>query len=162
MRRASLAAPKKVSAMTQNRFRNLILIYAALIVAGGIAWFLPSDYSQELSDAWDNEPTPAIFDNLWLMAALLFPFAMASVAGMYGLYVFKAWGRSLSLYSTLAGLVLLPFFGPSLSSGLECAFFEASTMLWGAILALSYFSAISSDFSANKRLQNDSYEATRV
>jgi hypothetical protein len=139
--------------MSQKNFRALILLYVALIVASGIAAFLPGGYSQALSDALDNEPTPPILANLWLMLGVIVPFALAALAGMYGLYMFKQWGRLLSLCSTLAGLVLFPFFGPSLYSGLESALFEASTMLWGAILALSYYSAVNSSFSASNALQ---------
>lgn len=136
-----------VSAMSQKRFRRLILFYVALVVASTLAAFLPDGYSQTLSDAWDNEPMPLILQNLWLAFGLVAPFALAAIVGMVGLFMFKRWGRSLSLYSTLAGLVLFPLFGPSLSSGFESALFEASTMLWGAILALSYHSAISASFS---------------
>lgn len=135
--------------MSQKKFRALIFIYVGLIAASTIAAFAPGGYSQALSDALDNEPSPAILENLWLMFGLVAPFALAAMAGMYGLYMFKRWGRMLSLYSTLAGLVLFPFFGPSLYSGLESALFEASTLLWGAILALSYYSGISAKFSAN-------------
>jgi hypothetical protein len=125
----------------------------ALVIAGAAAAFLPGGYSQELSDALDNEPAPPILENLWLMFGLVVPFALSALAGVYGLYMFKRWGRSLSLYSTLAGLVLFSFFGPSLYSGLESALFEASTLIWGAILTLSYYSEVSSSFSANNALQ---------
>jgi hypothetical protein len=139
--------------MSQKQFRALILIYVALIAASTIAAFVPG-YSQALSDAMDNEPSPAVFDNVWLMWGLVVPFALAAMAGMYGLYMFRRWGRMLSLHSTLAGLVLFPFFGPSVYSGLESALFEASTLLWGAILALYYYSGISARFSANIALQS--------
>ncbi len=139
--------------MSQKYFRALILLYVAFIVAGTSAAFLPSGYSQELSDALDNEPAPPILDNLWLMVGLVVPFALAAFAGMYALYMFKRWGRPLSLYSTLAGLILFAFFGPSVYSGIEGALFEASTLLWGAILALSYYSAVSESFSASNARQ---------
>lgn len=139
--------------MSQKYFRALILLYVALVVASAAAAFLPGGYSQELSDALDNEPAPRILENLWLMFGLVVPLLLAAFAGVYGLYMFKRWGRSLSLYSTLAGLVLFPFFGPSLYSGLESALFEASTLIWGAILTLSYYSEVSSTFSANNALQ---------
>lgn len=136
--------------MSQKYFRALILLYVALLVAGAIAAFIPG-YSQELSEALDNEPASPILDNLWLMFGLLVPFALAAFAGTFGLYMFKSWGRSLSLYSTLAGLILFPFFGPTLYSGLESSLFEASTLVWGAILALSYYSAVSGSFDPNKK-----------
>ncbi len=138
--------------MSQKYFRALIFLYVALVAASLAAALLPGGYSQELSDALDNEPVPPILENLWLLFCLVVPLALAALAGMYGLYTFKRWGRSLSLCSTLAGLVLFPFFGPSLSGAIESALYEASTLIWGAILALSYYSAVSGSFSANNAL----------
>ncbi len=133
--------------MTQKSFRALILLYIALGVASIAAAFLPTGYSQELTDAVDNEPMSALLENLWLMFGLVVPLLLAAFAGMYGLFMFKRWGRWLSLYSTLAGLIVFPLFGPSLQGGIESALYEASTMVWGAILALSYYSAVSGSFS---------------
>lgn len=138
--------------MNQKHFRALILVYVVLVAATSVAAFLPSGYSQALSDAMDNEPAPTVVENLWLMFGLMVPFLLAAMVGMFGLYMFKRWGRTLSLYTTAAGLVFLPFFGPSLYSGLESLLYEGSTLLWGAILALSYYSAVSTSFSDEKKL----------
>ena len=145
--------------MSQKYFRALVLLYLVLVVAGAAAALLPGGYSHELSDALDNEPAPFILENLWLMFGLVVPLALAAFAGMYGLYMFKRWGRSLSLYSTLAGLVLFPLFGPSLYSGIENALFEASALTWGAILALSYYSAVSGRFGASNAPQGTREDA---
>jgi hypothetical protein len=139
--------------MTRKYFRALIVIYLALVVASTAAAFLPAGYSQALSDALDNEPAPLILENFWLLFGVVVPFSLAALAGLYGLYMFKRWGRSLSLYSTMAGLVVFPLFGPSLYGGIESALFEASTLTWGAILALSYYSAVSGSFGADTALQ---------
>lgn len=147
--------------MSQKYFRALILLYVALVAASAVAALLPGGYSQELSDALDNEPAPPILENLWLMFCLVVPLALAAFAGMYGLYMFKRWGRSLSLYSTLAGFVLFPFFGPSLYGAIESALAEAATLVWGAILALSYYSAVSGSFGANNALQETRADASR-
>lgn len=148
--------------MTRKQFRALILVYVVLIVASGISAFLPGGYSQALSDAFDNEPTPLFLENLWLLLGLGVPFALAGLAGLYGLFMIKRWGRLLSLYTTVAGLVFLPFFGPSLYGGLQTALSGAASMLWGAILALSYFSSIGASFSANNALQPTLRERTRL
>ena len=107
--------------------------------------FVPGGYSQELSDAYDKEPVPWVMEQVWMLVILL-PFGAAVFAGFLGLYFFKHWGRSLSLYSTLAGLFIIPFFGATISSGIESSFYEASTLLWGAILALAYYSPLSHKF----------------
>jgi hypothetical protein len=139
--------------MNQQRFRTLICWYAALVIAEALAASLAGGYSQALSDAMDKEETPLILENGWLLLGVLMPFAAAAFAGLYGLYMFKQWGRTVSLYTTAVGLLLVLLLGPSLYSALEGVFLEASTMLWGAILALSFYSPVSTLFSADNALR---------
>jgi hypothetical protein len=133
--------------MNKQYFRRLILLYIVVIVASLVAAFTPGGYSQALSDAIDNEPSTWLVETLWGLVMLVVPLAIAAVAGIYGLYQFRRWGRTLSLYSTGAGLLLYPFMGPNVSGGVETALFEASTLMWGALLALAYYSPIASEFS---------------
>jgi hypothetical protein len=139
--------------MSKSTFRFLILLYVALIVASSLAALLTGGYSQELSDALDNEPAPWLVKNLWVTLAIGLPLAAVAFVAACGLYMLKRWGRTLSLYATVVGLLLWPFSGPSLYSGLVSALVEASTLLWGGILALSYYSNLSAQFSANNAMQ---------
>lgn len=132
--------------MNVKYFRRLILVYVVLIVAATLAAFAPGGYSPGLAAAYENEPEPALMENLWLMLALILPIAIAGLAGVVGLYLFKSWGRTLALYTTVAEIVLFPFFGPSLYNGIEHALTEAFTLLWGAILAVAYYSPLSTLF----------------
>ena len=135
--------------MTQKKFRRLVVLYIAFTIAGIAAAFLPSSYTQALSDALENEPTPLLLENLWLLFGLVLPLVAVTIAGMYGLFMFRRWGRTFSLCSTVAGLLFFPFLGPSLSAGFESMLYEAATLLWGAILSLSYCSAVAVHFGAN-------------
>jgi magnesium-transporting ATPase (P-type) len=141
--------------MNQKLFRSPIVLYATLTVAGAFSMLLPAGYSKELSDALDKEPITPLLDSSWFVFVVMLPLVLSFVAGLFGLYMFKSWGRSLSLYSTLAGIVLFPFLGPSLYGGLESAIDELASMILGAILALSYYSNISAKFSANNSLKSD-------
>lgn len=132
--------------MTSAKFRLLILLHLALIAGGIAAVFLPGGYSQELADAYANEPTPWLTDGSWLSIAVVGGLIIVWLAGLVGLFLFKRWGRTLSLYSTAAEFLIYPFQGPSLSSALEATFFEASILVWGAVLALAYFSSVSERF----------------
>ena len=76
--------------------------------------------------------------------------------GLVGLFLLRSWGRSVSLYSTGAGLLLYLFSGPELLSPLESVLFEVSTLLWGAVLALSYYSPIAVRLDANQSSEPDS------
>jgi hypothetical protein len=141
-------APRKLATMSKSHFRNLILLYAILVIASLIASSIPGVYSKELSDAMEREPMPWIAEEFWPLIFGL-PLVVATVAGLWGLYLFKPWGRTLSLYTTAAGLALFPFLGPSLSGGLESAFYEASSLVWGAVLTLAYYSPpISAEFTS--------------
>ena len=134
--------------MKDSLFRKLIWINVALYVAAILAVVFAT-YSPELSTAYENEPLPWLMSIPWLGGGILFAMATALIASLVGLYFYKSWARPLALHSTIIGLVLTPFFGASVSSGVESALFEAGAMTWGAIVALSYFSSVSSRFSAN-------------
>jgi len=132
--------------MSDTRYRQLLFLYVALVVAAVAAMFVPGGYSAELADAFANEPDAWLMRSFWLQLAILAPLLVAWIFGLVGLFFFKWWGRTLSTYSTIAGLLVYPFMSPSLSSGLESTLFEAHTLLWGALLALAYFSPVSVRF----------------
>jgi uncharacterized BrkB/YihY/UPF0761 family membrane protein len=131
--------------MTGTRFRIFIWIYVAL-TAGLIASMFFPNYSAALSAAYEEEPPTWLISNVWVMLPLAIGLLFAWLLGVVGLLFFKQWARSLSMWVTLLGLASHPFIGPSLYSGLESTFLEATALLWGAILALSYYSEISNRF----------------
>jgi hypothetical protein len=135
--------------MSDSRFRWLLVMYViTLLTAVGVG-FLPGGYSQALADAYAEEPQPWLFDDIRVGLAIAIPLFAAIVAGLVGLFRFKRWGRALSLYSTIAGLCLYLFAGPTVQSPIENVFIELSTLLWGAILALSYGSPIARRFDTD-------------
>ena len=109
-------------------------------------FYIPDMYSPALALAYTNEPEPWITANLWLGLAVLIPLLLISVVSFVGLYFFKSWGRTLSFYTTLAAFPLSLLVGPSVEGSIESALFEVSTLLWGAILALAYYSPLTSKF----------------
>lgn len=129
--------------MTDIRFQKILWLYVILIAFAAIAATL-SGHSTSLAAAFDAETAAAHAS--WQVITLLLGFLVAVVTGLVGLFKYKAWGRTLSLYTTVAGLAAWPFLGSSLSSGLEASLNEAATLTWGAILALSYFSPVSERF----------------
>lgn len=129
--------------MTDIRFQQILWLYVILIALAAIAAVYP-DHSTSLTAAYEAET--AAWSASWQVISMFIAFIVAAIVGLVGLFRYRAWGRSLSLYTTLAGLAASPFLGPSLSSGLEASLSEAATMLLGAILALSYFSPVSKRF----------------
>lgn len=131
--------------MTDNRFRTFLWIYVALTVAA-IAATVFSPHSEALQIAADRESTPWLSAHASASIAVYAVLVVAWLVGLVGLFRFKSWGRSLSLYSTVASLLAYPLMGSSVSWGAESSFYESSTLLWGAILAIAYFSPVSARF----------------
>lgn len=131
--------------MTDARYLKILWIYVVLLVAATISTFFPT-YSENLAAAYEAEPVTWLMSNFWMAVVALVAFVPAWLTGLVGLFFFKRWARTLSLYLTLAGIFITPFFGASLYSGLETSLFDMSTTVWGGILALSYFSPVSCRF----------------
>ena len=138
--------------MTPKLFRCLVISWFLLsLAAGAIDWLFPSLISASLNKALETtREADFIREHLFIFAFIGIPWLLLFFAGAFGLLFFKRWARPAALYSTLIGLVLFPFTGPSLSSGLANSLNEASLLLWGAVLAVAYFSPLSERFSAEK------------
>jgi len=131
--------------MTDSRFRKLLWIYVALTTAAIVASAFPP-HSDALQAAVENESNSWLWDHIWVSIGVFSVLVLGWLVGLVGLFRFKRWGRSLSLYSTIATILSYPFMGSSLSWGVESGLYESSGMLWGAILAIAYFSPVSSRF----------------
>lgn len=134
--------------MSPTTFRGFVLFSVLLeIGAATVDLLIPGLTSNSLSQALENEPLPGVFNNLWLSFLLFVPWVVITLVGIVGLLFFKGWARSLSFYSTVLGLGLYPFLGPTLTSGWSSALSEASFMTWGAVLALAYYSPLAKRFT---------------
>jgi len=132
--------------MTSTRFRILLVVSTALFIAAALADDLvPPVFSEELAAAYAKKEA-WVDTNFWPAVALAVLLGGSTVAGLIGLFFFQRWGRSLSLCSSIGVFVVYPALGPSLTSPLAGALDEASSLLWGAILALAYYSQVSDRF----------------
>ena len=131
--------------MTDSRYRMLLWTYVALVLAAIVASAFPP-HTEALESALEAEPTTWLWSNIGVSIGLFSVLALAWLVGLVGLFRFKSWGRSISLYATVAGLLATVLAGSSLYWGLESGLYEATAILWGAILALSYFSSVSARF----------------
>lgn len=137
--------------MTSDKyFRRLILLYALLAIAGVAAGFIPGNYSQALADVYDDESSSSFMGNVGFMLAVMLPLLVVTVIGLYGLYTFKLWGRVVCLASTVGSLIVLSLSGPALYGAIEGVLWEVTSLVWGGILTLSYFSPLAQKFSAGK------------
>lgn len=137
--------------MSPTIFRSLIIFSVLLgIASAAIDAIVPNLIPSSLAQAYENVPTPAIFDNpLWL--AFLVVFLLLASASTLGLLFFKRWARMLSLYTTVFGYVIYPFLGLTLASGWANALSEVSATIWGAVMAIAYFSSLSERFAKEQK-----------
>lgn len=136
--------------MTETRFRLLLAVYLFVLIVALVSAFLPPAYSATLEAAYEAEPKSWLIDNVWLSMPLLILSVGGLCAGFIGLYLFKSWGRSLSLAMTVLGTAITLLIGPNLTSPLEDAFGETLAFLWGAILAAAFWSPVAHRFSKIK------------
>lgn len=134
--------------MTPARFRFLLILFmllqfaqvAASTFTSGDALFL------SLREAYAAEPNAIETFSERLYTALILVLGVAYIASLVGLYRFQRWGRTGSLWLTLVTLLLYLLDGPVLAAPLESSLYELATMLWGAVLAIAYFSPLSARF----------------
>ena len=149
--------------METKTFRGLMILSMALfIVATAIAWptfqaeaaSLRANQAQVASSAFaglqfSNQAIFGVaFSFIWIITFLI---------GFIGLFMFRSWGRSLSLVAALliplAAVVHALAFGSQPATSSEPALALSSeylaTLTWGGVLALAYFSEIKHQFGAN-------------
>ncbi|MDQ1921319.1 hypothetical protein [Massilia pseudoviolaceinigra] len=134
--------------MTVFRFRLLLSLYIILCIAQpAVGWHFSHLIPPAMQAAWEAEPHSSDVANFPLSLSILLPLAIGSFAGVIGMFTFKSWARSFSLYFTVAIIIVLPFSGPWLFSWLDYILVEITAMVWGAVMALAYYSPVSSQFS---------------
>lgn len=128
-------------------FRALLL---ASVIAGLLGSFLdlifPSLIPESIGKAFDELPPPPAL-SLFAAGALFLVTFGGMIAAVVGLYLFQPWARQLAIWMTALGLLFHPLFGVSLQSGLAQMLLDASTLLWGVVLAMSFVSSLSSRFA---------------
>ncbi|HEY8539708.1 MAG TPA: hypothetical protein VIL28_12635 [Steroidobacteraceae bacterium] len=127
-------------------FRTLLLTSVACGIVGSfIDGLFPSLIPRPLADAFEALPPPpaiALFG-----ASMLFLVTFGGVVtAVIGLYRFQPWARPLALLMTALGLLFYPLLGTTVLSGWAQFFLEISSVLWGAVLAMSYVSSLSTRF----------------
>jgi len=138
--------------VTPPVFRLIIGLSVALELASEGVDYLWPDLSPEIASAIEKDQMFGLIESYPLISlAILLPWLVGAFAGVVGVFLFKLWGRALSLYSTVLSFFIAPFLGPVAYSGLSNALDEASITLWGVVLALAYFSPISERFKTENR-----------
>ena len=130
---------------------RLTAIVAFLLPIGAplIDLIFPELVSSEIGQALESGPSPFLLE-YWPSIAFLCAFLVSSIAGFVGLLLFRNWGRALSLWTTLIGLCIYPFLGSYVTSSAASTLSELGATLWGAVLALAYFSSLAAHFEGRR------------
>jgi len=139
--------------VTDSRFRLLMLVSLGLLLLGTAA---------NMHVLYGSQPSVPDGGPAWsaaasVGAALSLLYLVLYFAGFVGMYLFKAWGRALSLIVAIAlpvlGAVAAAAFGNTVdslpSSSFAAPAAELAALAWGAVLALAYFSSVGSRFRAD-------------
>ncbi len=132
-------------------FRALLVVsVAAGLIGGLIDNVFPSLLPESLAQAIEGLPPPPTLALFGASALFLVTFG-GMVTAVLGLYFFQPWARQLAVWMTVLGLLFHPLLGPSIQSGWAQLLLEASSVLWGVVLAMSFVSSLSSRFAARER-----------
>lgn len=155
MNDASLVSPTASVDRAVRWMRGLILAEVACLLAGSALIATGHGLSPELIAAHEAA-TPEWLEaaDIWMSGTLLVIALVVTFAGYVGLWRLKRWGRSLTLWSSLLGLLFAPMLGPSVFAGWELAFYDASLMCLGAALALAYLSSAAACFAPVASLEH--------
>jgi hypothetical protein len=126
---------------------SLLLTVLAFITDIVFPGLIPEGHRFAEEQYWEEMPTGAFVFRLAVFVA----YVVASLIAFVGLYLFKRWARTANL--VLAGLIILiaPAIGHILLSGVAQGLADLALLLWGAVLALAYFSSLSERFGSSSR-----------
>jgi phosphoglycerol transferase MdoB-like AlkP superfamily enzyme len=131
-------------AQPSKRLLRILVVAELLMIVLGVAVALLTEPSlpEPLRD-WvqaeaEVEPTAGFL----VLTGFGFLMVVALVVSNIGLFFFWRFARPLYLVTTLAPVLLLPAFGPDVSSGWAAMFDDLGMILSGIIIALIYWSPL--------------------
>ena len=139
---------------------NTLTVFRAFIVASFLTAFLgatidlfvPSLVPAELSAAYDAYTSEMPSLTLIIAVGLLSVVVMVgAIASSIGMYLLKRWSRRMALWTTLLALPMYPPLGSVLYSGWAEMLLTVSMTLWGAVLAMAWYSELRTHFELHGR-----------
>ena len=130
--------------MTPARYRTLIAVSILLGLAGGaLDVLLPSLLPQAFTTAMEVEDPLAspVLLQVTLVAAV------ATLAAVIGLWLFRPWAPRWALLTSVLSLPIYVLQGANAFSGWSMMLVDLSSMTWGAVLALTFFSPLRGRFA---------------
>jgi len=129
------------------------VILASSVVAGiiGIIVSMLSEASLpfELQQYVASQASEPMSPRMMVALVIWVPALVISLIGAMGMFIFWRPARMLALIGTLLALAALPFYVPIVETGLATLFSESSSILWGMVLAVAYWSPLAQRFGRN-------------
>lgn len=92
----------------------------------------------------------SFFSNSVVSVLALVALIGAWIVPVLGLVLFKNWGRILTVFSFVGGLLFIALLGPTIEFGWESALNELLAACYGIILAVMYLQPISAEFNQSR------------
>ncbi len=126
---------------------NALLIPAAMFVASFDIYLLAPELQ-----AWVSSRGAVLSSPLQSIGAMVsFGAFVALCVGLLGLLAFQRWARWLTLASTIAIYLPMPLSGTVVLSGFAYTMDSVAAILWGVLLAASYWSPVATEFRPGTR-----------
>jgi hypothetical protein len=138
-----------VTQMTKQNFRILVVLEWLIIISGLVVYFLtkaalPSEVREYLEN--QNSAPLTTADMIFFCVSVVL--ILLTIVTSIGLFFFKRWSKTLLLLSYVVTILLTPTHTVYINTGWTELLFTVGDILGGMILALVYFSPISTAFEA--------------
>jgi hypothetical protein len=135
--------------MTIIHFRAAAILSMALGALGLAASFAgESGLPASLQEHIDQQRNAELSVSDWVLLAIGLPLVIAWMVSFVGMLRFSRWSRPLAVATSAMSILLLPLLGPTVEPSIATALNYASGMLYGAVLALAYYSPAATWFQA--------------
>ena len=127
--------------MTKTGFRTaLVLSYAFAMLSVGASFAGEAGLPAPLREYLEREQNAEFAALDLVLLAVLIPFLMIEIVSLVALLKFWRWSRELAIVATALGVIFIPLLGPTVEPGISTALNYLSSMMYGAVIALAYFS----------------------
>jgi|GEM_PF-1100410 len=140
---------------TPRLFRTLILLslacgIASICVTFLAPWLVPEPLRIAEESIFESVLESMSKSTFGFHLAIFYWIFATSIVGIFGLFMFKPWARPLNVVLAFSSFIVWPLLGYNLTSGWSQAFADFSGILWGAVIAMAYFSPVSERFLRNE------------
>lgn len=141
-----------MSVRTVVVFRVLIVAsFAAAVLGALVDVIVPNLLPKGLEDAYDAYVDRDLeWTSMLIAGAASLVVFVGAIAATVGLLLLRRWARRLALLMTVLAMPIYPLLGPTIYSGWASMLVESSMVMWGAALAMAYYSELAVYFTLSK------------